>query len=315
MKHTQLKTLCAVCASVLTLSVCPSFAADAVIIIRDKPNKDLHFMGDANGDFKVSVDDAQSVLLSYVQSVSDERTIPAEEQPQADTNLDGVIDIIDASNILRYYCRTLVGDQPLWSEFRSVSEVTGERKPSYETRDYWLESGEVIPVSVQTDTEFLTYGKTGMFIEIGAVSGMPGEYVSVPVYLSGVPLLAGFQLFVNNVEGMTLQEVVGLPDTDLYGDTYFSNQPVTNWEEDWGCSVWVSRGGQNVEFKDGSVVAEFVYQIPADAKSGTVYPLVIDETETKFVTNGSELEPGVYEADTHSTYYQFTILNGAVMVQ
>ena len=315
MKHTQLKTLCAVCASVLTFSICPAFTADAEIIIRDKPNMNLHFMGDTNGDFRVSVDDAQSVLLAYVQSVADERTIPAAEIPQADTNLDGVVDIADASNILRYYCRTLVGDQPLWSEFRSVSEVTGEMRPSYETRDYWLESGEVIPVSVQTDTQFMTYGKTGMFIEIGAVSGMPGEYVSVPVYLSGVPVLAGFQLFVNNAEGMTVQQVNGLPDADLYGGTYITNPPVTNWEEDWGCSVWVSRGGQNVEFTDGSVVAEFVYQIPADARPGTVYPLVIDETETKFVTNGNELPPGVYETNPGATYYQFTILNGAVMVE
>ena len=327
MKIAKMKTMCTFCAAVLTLGTVPAFPAAAEIPFYDgeyvsnadfghryKPNPKLQIMGDTNGDECVSVDDAQSVLLRYVQSVADDTAIPSEELPSADTNFDGVIDIIDASNILRYYCRTLVGDVPLWSEFRSMSEVTGKEVPVYETVDYVTEEGEEYTATIQTGTKFLSYGKTGMFLEIGAVSAKPGECVSVPVYISGVPLLAGFQLFVTNPD-LVVKEVRPLPNAEQYGGSFMNNSLLPSWGDGYGGAVWVAPASRDVVFQNGSVITELVYQIPEDATPGTVYPLNILRSETKFVSSGREIPREVIYEDPNANSYRFTVLNGCIKVE
>ena len=47
----------------------------------------------------------------------------------------------------------------------------------------------------------------GMYLEIGCASGKPGETVTVPVYVAGVPALAGFQLSVFHEQPLKLLDI------------------------------------------------------------------------------------------------------------
>ena len=279
MKPLKLRAICAAFAAVLTLTLCP-FSASAESTVLDT----FRSMGDADGDGVVSVTDAQSVLKTYVNALSRSEKVAASTDPASDTNMDGEINLLDASNILKFYCRTMAGDKPLWSEFRDVSKIDG----CY-GRDYELE---------------------GMFLEIGVASGKPGDVVAVPVYLSGVSLLAGFQLFINQSGGtelINIHDCVGR--TPMEKVTY--NNSVTNPDAEWGCLVWISSSSHNVKFEDVAILAEYLYRIPEDAEPGTVYSLSIDKQLTSFITAEFRIKNGHY-VDTE--YYQFTLLDGAIHV-
>ncbi len=309
MKTTKLKALCAACASVLALSIAPAFSASAA------GEFTYRSMGDIDGNGEVSVDDAQSVLLAYVKSVADCEALPASSNPPADTNLDGVIDILDATNILKYYCHTLVGDKPMWSEYRAVSEKTGTQSPVYKTVDYELPDGSVLSVNVPTEeTVFTTYGKTGMFIEVGVASGKAGDFVTVPVYVSGCPDIAGFQFFMNQSGDAQLKGIQSNID-EILGDP-IPSAPVWNPDPEYGALVWCSARGENLSMANGTVIGEYIYQIPEDAKAGDVFTLTIDKENTLFVTSGDEMGNGnLICTDANACSYQFTLLDGAIVVE
>lgn len=309
MRTRKLKAFCAACASVLTLSIAPAFSASAA------GDFTYRSMGDIDGNGEVSVDDAQSVLLAYVKSVADCEALPASANPPADTNLDGVIDILDASNILRYYCRTLVGDKPMWSEYRAVSEKTGTEEMVCKLVDYRMPDGTTLQINVPTgETAFATYGKTGMFIEVGVASGKAGDYVSIPVYVSGCPDIAGFQFYLNRSGDAQLKGIQSNID-EILGDPLPSD-PVWNPDPEWGALVWCSARGENLRMENGTVIGEYIYQIPEDAKSGDVYSLTIDKDETLFVSTGEEMGKGfLVGSDANACSYQFTLLDGAIVVE
>ena len=246
MKTKRMKAFCAACASVLALSIAPAFSASAA------GDFTYRSMGDIDGNGEVSVDDAQSVLLAYVKSVADCEALPASTNPPADTNLDGVIDILDASNILRYYCRTLVGDKPMWSEYRAVSERTGQDLPVMKAVDYLLPDGTTISVDVPTGKyAFSTFGKTGLFIEVGVATGKAGDYVTVPVYVSGCPDIAGFQFFMNQSGDAQLKGIQSNID-EILGDP-LPSAPVWNPDPDYGALIWCSARGENLSMANGTV--------------------------------------------------------------
>lgn len=311
MSSLKLKALCAACASVLAVSICPVFQASAV-------TNSFRSMGDADGNGKVSVEDAQTVLINYVTALSKRETISAETDPASDTNFDGIIDVVDASNILQYYCNTLAGNKPLWSDYRKVSSVTGQRgwKYDYEIVDYVIEDGITLPVVKEKLTEvFREYGKKGSFIEVGVASGKPGDYVSVPIYVSGMPLLAGFQLFIHEAGDAELTDI-RCNINDIINSSIPSHDAIVNPDPNCGAMVWAE--AQNAEIPDGSILGEYIYKIPEDAKPGSVYSLSLDRTESKFITAGWELSPEEYEAamyDCNLTAYQYVVLDGAIAVE
>jgi hypothetical protein len=74
--------------------------------------------GDADGDGKVSVEDAQLALLAYVQSMAGMETGLTEQQIKAaDINGDKTVSVEDAQLILIYYVsNTLSGQNVTWDE-------------------------------------------------------------------------------------------------------------------------------------------------------------------------------------------------------
>ena len=307
MRSFRLKAFCAVCASALALSICPAFPASAA-------SDRFRSMGDTDGNGKVGVEDAQTVLIHYVNGLSKRETISADTDPVSDTNFDGVIDLADAMNILIYYCNTLAGNKPMWADFRKMSSVTGEMgwKFEYETVDYTLAEGETIPVIREKATEvFREYGKTGMFLEVGVASGKPGDYVSVPVYVSGLPLLAGFQLFIHEAGNAELTGLRCNINEIIPEGT--DHNPAVNPDPQWGAMVWAN--AYNYTIPDGSVIAEYIYKIPEDAKPGAVYTISVDRDETKFVTSGEEMTNEDYENASYQTAYQYIVLDGAIAVE
>ena len=74
--------------------------------------------GDVDGNGKVSVEDAQLALLSYVQTMAGLESVLTEQQANAaDINRDNTVSVEDAQMILIYYVRnTLSGKNVTWDE-------------------------------------------------------------------------------------------------------------------------------------------------------------------------------------------------------
>lgn len=69
--------------------------------------------GDLNGNGKVEIDDAQTVLNDYVEVISGEKsTLTAAQSKAADVNGDKTVSIDDAQFILNYYVLNTVSDMP-----------------------------------------------------------------------------------------------------------------------------------------------------------------------------------------------------------
>ncbi len=271
----------------------------------------LRLMGDLDADMSVSVEDAQLALQLYTDSLAQKVSGDADKvNGVADTDMDGKIDAADAQNILNYYCCTLAGNQPLWSDYREVSYIDGNDYYNQDKYIYDEETGEIVenPDYEYKDTVF---GRTGLYLEVGCAQGAPGETVEVPVYLAGAPLLAGFQFYLNNSGGAILTDIQSDLEKIFPGSDY-----VPNRDPEVGAMIWVAKQGQNMSVADGTVIGTFTYTIPETAEPGSYYPLVIDKVRTMFVTNGSELGgKGVSGKDTWRAAYQFTLLDGVIAVK
>ncbi len=74
-------------------------------------------LGDVSNDGTVSIDDAQLVLLEYVNLMAGlERTLSDRQTLAADVNGDHTISVNDAQYILSYYTEQLAGKTPSWDD-------------------------------------------------------------------------------------------------------------------------------------------------------------------------------------------------------
>lgn len=303
----SIRILGTICASAIALSMCSLVPASA------ESGASLRIMGDMNNDLKVDAADAQETLSVYVSTVAGNADDAVTEKTEnADINMDGKIDIEDASGILSYYCQTLAGGQPLWAEFRKVSYQDGNGfAPMYlhdpETGEKLLDdSGN--PIQVER-----AFALRGMYLEIGCASGKPGETVTVPVYVAGVPALAGFQLSVFHEQPLKLLDIESKINQQEGWNP--DDEPICNPAADTNQGIVVAAQAWNVSLADGFVLAEFSYQIPENAKSGDRYAITVDQSWTKFVSNDCTF---VKVSDTKmidSGSYQYTSLDGIVTVK
>ena len=294
------------CASAAALSMCSMLSASAL------DAGTVSVMGDLNNDLTVDAADAQAALQLYVKSVSrlTDGSV-TEETETADINMDGVIGLEDAAGILRYYCQTLVGGQPLWADFRTVSyeDGTGFYNRQFmdpETGESTLdENGESIRVKNKRK-----FALRGMYLEIGCASGEAGETVTVPVYAAGLPKLAGFQLTVSHDEALTPVSITTEIDKQFDWDP--ENVYNVNPFAENNCGILVAAQAEDISLADGFVIGEFSYTIPEDAEPGAHYCVSVDPTWTMFVSADC-----CYSNDdgTAAGVYQYTALSGVVTVK
>lgn len=72
-----------------------------------------NILGDIDGDGKVAVSDAVSVLTEYARvAAGNEAQFSEAQKGKADVNKDGVIDVADAVGILTYYAKQAAGQTP-----------------------------------------------------------------------------------------------------------------------------------------------------------------------------------------------------------
>jgi hypothetical protein len=256
-------------------------------------------MGDLNGDKKVTMADAKKVLDITVMSkigLTDSKATP--ENDAADINMNGEIELMDAISIMRYFCQTLVGEQPLWSDIRKVSYHDGtDYDPSFTERE--------------DNYVGLPFAKRGMYLEIGCAQGKPGETVTVPVYLAGVKGMAGFAYFQNTPERLQLVDIrsdLGMEKVDgVFVHKQFRAATGLN---NYGCAgnlecgalVWTTPDGLDLEVTDGVVLAMYDYKIPEDAVPGETFVITVNSTQTAL-------------CDTELFDYQYTLLDGIVAVK
>ena len=306
MKKTT-RILGTICASAIALSMCSMFSATA------SAASAVRIMGDLNNDLVVDAQDAQTTLGIYADALSGLSSDDVNDDNEAgDINMDGKISVEDAASILSYYCQTLVGGQPLWADFRTVSYEDGTGfSPQYVTDP---ETGEMTldengnPVVLKSGR---IYALRGLYIEAGCASGQAGETVTVPIYVAGLPKLAGFQLTVKHELPLKLTKIYS--DIDKQEgwnpeDEFIANP---NAAEDQG--ILVAAQADDISLKNGFVIGEFTYQIPEDAVSGTHYAIEIDPSWTMFVSTdccySNENEKIMNGA------YQYTALSGLVTVK
>lgn len=267
-------------------------------------NSPVRLMGDLDKNHTVDVGDAQGTLNLYVEALAGNSEANADmESGIADINMDGTLTVEDAQYILEYYCQTLTGDAPLWADIRQLSyqdNTVEEYFRTDENGDLLLDSdGNPIP-KYGSESYFTLHG---MYIEIGCAKGKAGETVTVPVYIAGLPALAGFQLKVVNevgphLCGMASQLKKDYPDLD----------PIWNYnlneadDPDDQIGLIVAAQAYNAQFKDGYILCELSYQIPDDAESGTFYGIDVGTDYTMFITE-------------ECMAYSYTKLSGAIYVE
>jgi len=268
----------------------------------------VHIMGDLDGDCKVTMNDAKKALDIAVAGRIGlvDRTANGENNP-ADIDMNGTIETMDALAILRYFCQSLVGDQPLWSDVRKVTYHDGT---------------EFSPILVDETVEYeqQPFSKRGMYLEIGCAEGKPGEEVTVPVYLAGIETLVGFQYFQSAPARLTPTNITsdlgiaifcyldenGNPQTKELVDTDISKDPLGVANTYSGAFVWTAPRGEDMTLTEGMVIANYSYKIPEDAKDGEVFVVSVNPAKTMFGTN---------TGDSMFNHYQYTTLDGAIVVK
>ena len=262
-------------------------------------------MGDLTGDCKVTMEDAKKALdIAVAGRIGlTDRNANGENNP-ADIDMNGMIETMDALAILRYFCQSLVGEQPLWSEIRKITYVDGtECAPKIDQ-----ETGEYV---------HLPFEKRGMYLEIGCAEGKPGEEVTVPVYLAGIDSIAGFQYYQMAPACLKLTEITSeLGVSQRYEQDENGESRITILDENAeyvgavnlfsGAFVWVAPGCDNMSLTDGIILANYTYKIPEDAKDGEHYVLSLDTMRTLF---------GTCDGNYDFQSYQYTLLDGVIVVK
>ncbi|MBR5371034.1 MAG: hypothetical protein IK130_02360 [Oscillospiraceae bacterium] len=307
------RTVSAVCAAMMLSGGAALLPANAA------EKQAVRLMGDLNGDCKITMVDAKKALdiavagrIGLVDNKSN-----AENNP-ADIDMNGTIETMDALAILRYFCQSLVGDQPLWSDIRKLTYHDGsDYDPGYYVRD---------PNEAKTDQ--YAFEKRGMYVEVGCAEGKPGEEVTVPVYVAGADKINGMT-FAQDTTGAliltALESDLGLEKTRVYDPEsgYINNllpRASFTGKGSWAAAVnegraafaWISNEGTEYDFKNGIVVLKLSYKIPEDAKDGDTFVLSADPKSIMFDT----IETIKTDEDEYCEfdYYQYTMLDGVIAV-
>ena len=318
MKKMMTKMFSAVCASALLAGSAAMLPASAEEI-QSAP----HIMGDLNRDCRVTMADAKLALDVAVMSsigLMDKET--TEETNPADINMNGTVEIADAIAIMRYYCRTMINDQPLWAEIRKLSYTDGtEYDPFYMDREEGEESSANLP-----------FEKRGLYVEIGCAEGKPGEKVTVPVYIAGANKMTAFEyvgLYPEKLELTRIQSEFGVDyakeyDEEAGGFRWFKNtvpalgdgftSAAVNEELRIGVLAWMSLNGVELDVQEGKIIANYTYQIPEDAKAGDTFILTSDTKKNRFNAAFDLVGEGDDEKAVIENY-QYTLLDGVIAVK
>jgi len=311
------RAVSALCASAMLMSGVSVMPASAEVAEVTAPR----IMGDVTGDCRVTIEDAKRTLDAFVagQIGLREETLTEDIAP-ADINMNGTLELLDALAIMRYFCRTLVGDQPLWSEIRKLTYHDGtEYDPGYFNREPDENEGEAVHAPFEL---------RGMYLEIGCAEGKPGEVVEIPVYLAGIKQFTcfGYSQFAPNPAKLVgvSSPICGAEATVTYNEqTGKCENPVMSGFSEDGTKMWSvaasdthigfgfnSLNDQTLDPKDGTVLATFKYEIPKDAKEGDHYVITLDTKTTTFHL-GVEGENDQYQLPQ----YQYTLLDGVIVVK
>lgn len=291
-----------VCAVAAAASCMAPFTASAEVT---PAGANIARMGDADNNLLVNADDANIVLCTYLDGIlNDEDIQTTEENAALDTTLDGVINADDANTVLSYYLKDMMGEKPLWADLREVSYV------------------EQVPLS---DSPFAL---KDFYVEVGCAEGAPGEQVTIPVYIAGADALAGFQYFMQP-EGLEIDSIQCKLDNtkvsiiDKNGSTEYFTGDATP-DDDYsiclanteaGVIVWINSDGCNTTFKDGTIIAEYTYTIPEDAKSGDIIRLNPMNDPDKYCKFACWEQSEFHEEQVDLEAYQYTFLGGVVAVK
>lgn len=197
-------------------------------------------------------------------------------------------------DIVLQYCQTLEDGLPLWVHERSISYHDG--------LDYTV-------FAVKENERVLNtkpFRLKGMYAEVGCAKGAPGETVTIPVYLAGVPDLSSILLFLDAPEELELTEITSsaaedfcLTDQEWVKER--EREGVQPYEYSFSAGSFLLAVTDNIQIPDGYVIASYSYRIPEDAQPGTVYPV--------------RMNPAKSSCGSMDGKYQYTLLDGVVAVE
>ena len=293
----------AVCAAAAAFSSITPFSASASSFQQSALS--VERMGDVNHDMIVTADDSTEVLSLYLDGVMNNTIVETTaENAASDVTLDGQIDADDSNAILSYYLRDMIGETPLWADYREISYVdtAAEHTSPFALKDF--------------------------YVEVGCAEGAPGEQVTVPIYIAGATALSNFQ-YLMQPEGLepvsvqckldnTLVQVVEKDKSQEYryftGDEMPDNYSICATNAASGVIAWCNGTGDNTSFKDGTIIAEYTYKIPENAKSGGIIQLNPMNEPDKYC-KFSCWDPSESDDQSQLEGYQYTFLGGVVAVK
>lgn len=308
------RAVSALCASAMLMSGASALPASAAASEPTAPR----IMGDVNGDCKVTIEDAKHTLDAFVAGQIGLRSAElTEDIAPADVNMDGTLEILDALAIMRYFCKTLVGEQPLWSEIRKMTYVDGrEYDPNYPNR---------LAEVTEDDKSHAPFELRGMYLEIGCAEGAPGEIVEIPVYVAGINQFTtfGYSQFTSSAAkliGVSAPEFDAEVTADVGGELETQSGISEDERSMWSIAAgdthvgfgWTSLDNKVMDPHDGIVLATFRYEIPKNAKSGDHYVLSVDTRATSFHLLTVNPED---EEELSLPAYQYTLLDGVIVVK
>lgn len=289
MKKQFLRFLSAASAAA-TMCACTGLHASAEVADR--------IMGDLDNDCRVTLYDcvaAAELCTNALLGLTGDAV--TEDNYPADIDMDGKITLSDLLAMTEYYTLEMLGIHPLWADLREVSYVENP-----EMWVYSLDEGERV-----LKPQYFTL--SGLYVEIGCVSGKPGEEVTVPVYAAAAGGLSFFMYCQSVSDGYTVTNgMTPLADED---DMVFWNpRPEDNHGNT--CLVWGlmhEQDATSVDISEGAVIAEFTYKIPDDAQPGDTCIIKPYFENTSFT--GEKVENG----ETTKGDYQYTAVNGVIFVE
>ena len=275
-------------------------------------------LGDFNGDFAVDETDATDILRLYAKSMMGlASNLVTAKTVQADCNTDGVLNELDATEILNYMGQVILEDTPRWLNERKVTYIDHRMKVLteelvYDENGYPLldENGNFVFTKPSGKPVRENFDADGLSIEIGCAEGRPGEEVTIPVTISADKGIAAAQI---SIPAQNDLELVKINSDFMYDDP---NSVLINKAPSVGIFIWLAEKGTPLIFPGSKTFVSYTFRIPETAKPGDVFNLDLNPNQSDFVTTYSfDEKTGNICLNNDTIRYCYEVLNGAIIVK
>ena len=200
-----------------------------------------------------------------------------------DVNLDGVVDMDDASDILKIWVKKIPAPQICWPDSGDINRDGYADAADSTLIQRWLAGMSINPTAAKEDLALTSFAVAGAekvaanpLVAVGLAVGDPGETVTVPVTMTGAAPTAGFEMtiaFPAGDEGLTYVQGSATLGAALAGYDIAENSGET---EENSANGWVSIAVSGAESQGKAGTIDLVtLQFTIGANATQAMPLVL----------------------------------------